>query len=242
MKEYLYSAFFVFILDRIDEKLQPRLVPTEESPYWSSFVRFDDDLLDDLETWTSLYDPANIVISHKAPKDALFKASKKVLIDNGQTLCFFKRCYGSIQVTQELTTYKKIHEAVLDARLNVCRLYGIVMDDCDFILGLLFTHVDCGSRLLSARGHPEEPDDLTPAVRVRWMGQLETALSALHENSIVWGDVKAANVLIHKNEDAWLIDFGGGYTEGWVDKDVAGTVVGDFTGMTRLRTLLFPAK
>lgn len=74
------------------------------------------------------------------------------------------------------------------------------------------------------------------------MGQLETALSALHENHIVWGDVKAANVLIDENEDAWLVDFSGGYTEGWVDKEVAGTVIGDFTGMTRLRTLLFPAK
>ncbi|QYT02060.1 Protein kinase domain-containing protein [Trichoderma simmonsii] len=242
LKEYLYPEFFVFILDIIDEKLQPRLVPTEESPYWSSFLRFDDDFLDDLETWTSLYDPANIVISHNAPKDALFKAPKKVLIDNGQTVCFFKRCYGSIQITQELKTYKKIHEAGLDSRVNVCRLYGIVMDDCDFILRLLLTYIDCGGRPLSARVHPEEPDDPTPAIGERWMGQLETALSALHENIIVWGDVKAANVLIDENEDAWLVDFGGGYTEGWVDKEVAGTVMGDFTGMTRLRTLLFPAK
>ncbi|KAF3076410.1 hypothetical protein CFAM422_001644 [Trichoderma lentiforme] len=152
-------------------------------------VRFDDDFLDDLETWTSLYDPANIVISHKAPKDALFKAPKKVLIDNGQTVCFFKRCYDSIQITQELKTYKKIHEAGLDSRLN-----------------------------------------------------LGTTLSAMHENHIIWGDVKAENVLIDENEDAWLVDFGGGYTEGWVDKEVAGTVMGDFTSMAKLRTLLFPTK
>ncbi|KAL6811614.1 hypothetical protein J3E69DRAFT_350021 [Trichoderma sp. SZMC 28015] len=241
LKEYPYPEFFIFILDIIDEKLQPRLVPTEESPYWPSFVRFDDDFLDDLQTWTFLYDPTNIVISHKAPKDALFKAPKKILIDKGQTVCFFKCCYGSIQITQELKMYKKIHETGLDSRVNVCRLYGIVMDDCDF-LGLLLTYVDCGDRPLSARVHPEEPDDPTPAIREQWMGQLETALSALHENHIVWGDVKAANVLIDGIEDAWLVDFGGGYTEGWVDKEVAGTVMGDFTGMAKLRTLLFPEK
>ncbi|KAL7783960.1 hypothetical protein V8C43DRAFT_318196 [Trichoderma afarasin] len=204
--------------------LQPGLVPTEESPYWSSFIRFDDDFLDYLETWTSLYDPANIIISHKAPKDALFKAPRKVLIDKGQTVCFFKRCYGIIQIAQELTTYKKIHEAGLDSSVNVCRLYGIVMYDCDFTLGLLLTYIECSDRPLSARVHPEEPDDPTPA------------------NRIVWGDLKAANVLINENENAWSVDFGGGYTEGWVDKELAGTVVGDFTGMTRLRTLLFPAK
>ncbi|OPB43268.1 hypothetical protein A0O28_0104590 [Trichoderma guizhouense] len=214
LKEYPYPEFFIFILDIIDEKLQPRLMPTEESPYWPSSVRFDDDFLDDLETWTSFYDPPNIVISHRTPEDALFKAPRKVLIDKGQTVCFFKRCYGSLQITQELKTYKKIHEAGLDSRVNVCRLYGIVMDDCDFILGLLLTYVDCGDRPLSARVHPEEPDDPTPATREQWMGQLETALSALHENRIVWGDIKAANVLIDENEDAWLVDFGGGYTEG----------------------------
>lgn len=50
LKEYLYPEFFILILDIIDEKLQPRLVPAEESPYWPSFVRFDDHFLDDLET------------------------------------------------------------------------------------------------------------------------------------------------------------------------------------------------
>ncbi|KAL6799879.1 hypothetical protein J3E68DRAFT_424517 [Trichoderma sp. SZMC 28012] len=184
LKEYHYPEFFVFILDIIDEKLQPRLVPTEELP----------------------------------PIGHLF-----------------------IQITQELKRYK-IHEAGLDSRVNVCRLYGIVMDDCDFILGLLLTYVDCGDRPLSARVHPEEPDDPTPAVRERWMGQLKTALSALHQNRIVWGDFKAANVLIDEKENAWVVDFGGSYTEGWVDKEVAGTVMGDFTGMAKSRTLLFPAK
>ncbi|KAL7952889.1 hypothetical protein V8C34DRAFT_318652 [Trichoderma compactum] len=161
-----------------------------------SFVHFDDDFLEGLETWTSLYDPADITISHKSPKDALFKAPKKVLIDKAQTVRFFKRCYGSVQISQELKTYKKIHEAGLDSRFNVCHLYGIVIDDCDFILGLLLTYVDCGDRPLSARVHPEEPDDPTPAVRERKM------------------DVKAENILIDKNEDAGL-----------VDKEVAETVM-----------------
>lgn len=221
LKEYLYPEFFVFILHIIDEKLQPRHVPTERSPHWPSFVRFDDDFLDDLETWAAFYDPAGITTCHKNPEDALFKPPKKVLIDKGQTACFFKRCHGSVQVTQELKTYKKIHAAGLDSQVNLCHVYNIVMDDNDFILGILLTHIDCG-RPLSTIVHPEEPNDPPPALRERRMAQIEAALSALHANDMVWGDVKAENVLIDENDNAWLIDLGGGYTEGWVNKEVAG--------------------
>ncbi|KAL6888025.1 hypothetical protein GGI43DRAFT_425918 [Trichoderma evansii] len=240
LKEYLYPEFFVFILDIIDEKLQPRRVLPERSPHWPSFVRFDDDFLDDLETWTAFYDPAGILASHKNPEDALFKPPKKVLIEKGQTECFFNRCHGNVQITQELKTYKKIHAAGPDSQVNLCHLYGIVMDDNSFILGLLLAHIDCG-RPLSNLVDPEDPDDPLPAIRERWMGQIEAALSTLHANDIVWGDVKAENVLIDKNENAWLIDFGGGYTKGWVDEDVAGTVTGDFAGMAKLKKLLFPS-
>ncbi|UKZ64951.1 uncharacterized protein TrAtP1_006155 [Trichoderma atroviride] len=77
LKEYFYPEFFVIILDIIDEKLQPRRVLTERSPHWPSYVCFDDDFLDDLETWTAFYDPAGIVTSHEKPEDALFKPPKK---------------------------------------------------------------------------------------------------------------------------------------------------------------------
>lgn len=28
-----------------------------------------------------------------------------------------------------------------------------------------------------------------------------------------------ANILVNDDEDVWIIDFGGGYTQGWVGKD-----------------------
>lgn len=137
LKEYLFPAFFFFSLDILDEKLRPRLIPTTESPYWPSFVRFDDDFLDDLEKWTALYDPAGIILSYKDPEDALFKTPKKILVDTEETECFFKPCHSSVQVIHELKAYEKIHAAGLnlDSRLNLCHLHGVVMDDCNFILG-----------------------------------------------------------------------------------------------------------
>ena len=69
-------------------------------------------------------------------------------------------------------------------------------------------------------------------------GLQEATIERLHEANIIWGDVKTANVLIDGNNDAWVIDFGGGYTEGWVDKGLAGTVAGDLQGMAKIMSFL----
>ncbi|KAM0438526.1 hypothetical protein ACHAPT_001275 [Fusarium lateritium] len=237
LKDHLFPEFFAFILDVVDEKLSPRRIVTERSPYRPSFVRFDNDFLDDLKTWTAFHDPAGIILSFKDPEDALFKPPSKVLIDNCQTECFFKPCNSSIQITDELKAYMMILAAGLDSQLHLCHLYGVVMDDSDFILGLLLTYIDNRDRPLSTRIHPDEPDDPRPATRERWIGQLDSALAG-----IVWGDVKAENVLIDRDNNAWITDFGGGYTEGWVDKEMAGTFEGDLAGMVKLKKFIIPTQ
>lgn len=157
LKEYLYPAFFLFILDIIDEKL---------SSHWPLCNVFDDDFLDDLESWPGFYDPAGIIISHKNPEDT-FEPPKKVLTDKGQTACFFKRCRGSVPMARELKTYKKIHAAGLDSQVNLCHMHGILMDENNSILGLLLTHID-GGRRLSNIVIPEEPNDPPRAIGERW--------------------------------------------------------------------------
>ncbi|KAH7270866.1 uncharacterized protein BKA55DRAFT_497767 [Fusarium redolens] len=240
LHEHQVPEFFVFELDIIDEKLCPRRVAAETSPVRPSFVTFDDDFLDDLETWTTFYDPAGIVLSFEDPEDALFKPPNKVLIDNCQTECFFKPCNSGVQMKRELKTYKMIHATGLDSQLNLCHLYGVVMDEHDFILGVLLTHIDNRGCPLSTKIAPEEPDDPPPEVRERWMGQIDAAVSGLHEAGIIWGDVKAENALIDQDDNAWVTDFGGGYTKGWVDKEVAETMKGDRMGMAKLREFIFP--
>lgn len=242
LQEHLFPDFFVFDLDIVDEKLCPRRILRERSPCRPSFVRFDDDFLDDLEEWTTFYDPVGITLSFKNPEDALFKQPKKVLIKKGKIECFFKPCNSGVQAIRELKTYKKIVAAGLDCQLNLCHLHGVVMDEYDFILGLLLTYIDCAELPLSMRVHPDEPDDPPPAIRQRWMEQLDTTLGRLHEAGIVWGDVKAENVLIDQSNNAWITDFGGGYTEGWVDREMAETIEGDLMGMAKLRKFIFPSE
>jgi hypothetical protein len=45
----------------------------EKSPCSPSGVWLDDELFDSLEKWTTLYDPARIVIRFENPEGALFK-------------------------------------------------------------------------------------------------------------------------------------------------------------------------
>ncbi|RSL94104.1 hypothetical protein CEP52_012818 [Fusarium oligoseptatum] len=207
LQDHLFPEFFVFALDIVDEKAVP--APCRSGTITSSAV------------------VPGITLSFKDPEDALFKPPNKVLIDNRQTECFFKPCNSSVQIKQELKAYKMILAAGLDSQLYLCHLYGVVMDDSDFILGLLLTYINNGDCPLSTRIHPDDPDDPPPAIRERWVGQLDAALAGLHKAGVVWGDVKAENVLIDRDNNAWITDFGGGYTEGWVDKEIAGTVEGD---------------
>ncbi|KAF5555234.1 kinase-like domain-containing protein [Fusarium napiforme] len=211
LEKRLFPDFFVFELDIIDEKLY------------------------DLETWTAFYDPAGITLSFENPEDALFKPPSKVLIDNCKTECFFKPCNSGVQTKRELETYKMIHAAGLDSQFNLCRVYGVIFDEYEFILGALLTYIDNRGCPLSTKIAPGQPGNPQ-----RWMDQIETAVSGLHGAGIIWGDVKAENVLIDQDNNTWVTDFGGGYTRGWIDKEVAETMEGDLMGMARLREFIFP--
>ena len=81
------------------------------------------------------------------------------------------------------------------------------------------------------------PDTPVP-LRQRWASQIRETLAELHKAGIVWGDAKAENVLIDRENNAWVTDFGGGYTVGWVDAEKAGTVEGDLQGLERILNLL----
>ena len=71
-----------------------------------------------------------------------------------------------------------------------------------------------------------------------WMRQINGTVQALHQHGIVWGDVKPANVVIDKNMDAWVVDFGGGWSPEYVDQDKMETVEGDLQGLLRMKRLL----
>jgi tRNA A-37 threonylcarbamoyl transferase component Bud32 len=83
-----------------------------------------------------------------------------------------------------------------------------------------------------------EPD--TPAsTKQKWVDQVTGTFTQLHKAGIAWGDAKPDNILIDKNNDAWIIDFGGGYTRGFVEREKAGTIEGDLQGLEKIVQYVF---
>lgn len=68
---------------------------------------------------------------------------------------------------------------------------------------------------------------------------LNESIQLLNKQGLIWGDGKPSNIIIDEQDDAWLIDFGGGYTDGWVDKELSETVEGDEQALAEITKLLY---
>ncbi|PWY94847.1 hypothetical protein BO94DRAFT_610471 [Aspergillus sclerotioniger CBS 115572] len=85
--------------------------------------------------------------------------------------------------------------------LRVPELKGFVGVE-EQIPGMLETFIPHQSRLSDV--------DLTVAdleERCKWVTQIEDTVRKLHHYGIVWGRVRASNVLIDHHRDAWIVDF-----------------------------------
>jgi len=112
---------------------------------------------------------------------------------------------------------------------NIVHLIGLMQsaDKEDMIEGMLTEYIESPRTLRKIDKISEEEYDL-------WAAQIKDAIGYLHRLDIVWGDAKAGNILISNNGAAMLIDFGGGATKDWVDKENYETRDGDWQGYQRI--------
>jgi serine/threonine protein kinase len=80
--------------------------------------------------------------------------------------------------------------------------------------------------------------EVTADLRRKWAAQIRETVEGLHSLGILWRDVKADNILIDENSDAVVLDFGGGDTMGWVDRDKYGTMEGEEQGLQKIMAAL----
>lgn len=137
---------------------------------------------------------------------------------------------GENAAQRELDCLWKITASGSKPSLRVPRLLGLVqMPDTKRIVGFLEEYIPVSdSWELATLGSIDTPSSIVETRRKKWALQVQETVHLLHEMEVVWGDGKASNVLIHRDsDDAWVIDFGGGWTDGWLNQDVAGTIEGD---------------
>ncbi|KAF4944998.1 hypothetical protein FGADI_12257 [Fusarium gaditjirri] len=207
---------FIYAFQTVSDERIPQL--DRDAYHQPSFGIFVPDEL--CASW-KCFDPSEVQICHENVVGPPSDTPRKVLLNNG-TIAFLKlaRRGDKQALKNELDIYGKIDRAQLDNKSKISRLHGLVRNNDGVTYGLLLTYIDCKRVTLSCAVKPGTEVSL----RERWAAQIRESVSQLHDAGIVWGDVKPDNVLIDVNEDAWLIDFGGGYTEGWVPKTLAGTM------------------
>lgn len=72
----------------------------------------------------------------------------------------------------------------------------------------------------------------------RWYHDIENLIHILHSKGFIWGDVSPNNMITDEDDNVWIIDFGGGYTEGWVNPEDMETKRGDLAGLNRFKKYL----
>ncbi|KAL4947824.1 hypothetical protein BDW69DRAFT_199342 [Aspergillus filifer] len=156
-----------------------------------------------------------------------------------QTLSPLPRYMLSMAIVTRMKLQRHIYEVEINGTefpspvsLRVPKLEGFIGLDTESP-GLLMTKVRHRMRLCDIG--IEQAD---VAKRLKWYARIKSAIEILHGIDIVWDDVKAHNILINEQDNCWIIDFGGGNTEGWVSENLQETREGDLEGLENLRRFL----
>jgi hypothetical protein len=148
---------------------------------------------------------------------------------------------GQDAAQRELDCLWKITTAHNATNLRVPKLLGLVeTPDDKRVVGYLIEYIPLPDAWeLSTLGRIDTISAITEDRRKKWASQVHEMVQLLHQIGITWGDGKASNVLVHRDtDDAWIIDFGGGWTDGWLNEELAGTVEGDQVAVKKISDFL----
>lgn len=140
---------------------------------------------------------------------------------------FFKPITTTTDFSREVMKLHRMAELGLPGRINVPELFGVVvLEDGVSVIGMLLDWMPFGARTLW-RNEFRQMEDM----HAKWEGQAYDIVGKLHAVDIVWGDVNPGNMVIDFDFNLWIVDFGGGFIDGFVDRRLAGTKQGDLEGI-----------
>ncbi|KXT11826.1 hypothetical protein AC579_6072 [Pseudocercospora musae] len=133
---------------------------------------------------------------------------------------------------RELQVMKKIEDEGIHNKIRVPLLRGLVHfdgDDETKMMGFLMDAIADPTPLTKMLD-----SDVSQEKRTKWADDSARMVDLLHQHNIIWGDAKGDNFMVDKNDDLWIIDFGGSYTEGWVDPELQDSKEGDNQGLNKV--------
>jgi hypothetical protein len=207
LSEYLFPETHRCRFESEDDKPFPIHMPDEESEFAEPLCHMRPDLAREVERYVKFFDPSVVQVSFQRPKQALNDNPTRVLVDldgSGEmTTCFFKGFSPGEddRIEKEVEAHLRILQSNVVPEARVIRLLGVLAVADGRVAGLLLTYVDCrreNDGILDGIYLRRTPVSL----RERWMAQIREAVQQLHEGGAIWGDAKADNVLIDKNDDA----------------------------------------
>lgn len=230
LHEYFNLPIFFYTVKVVNGTLTP--IPTPETSHTLEFLTPSMELPPiQLDAHVPIFNPSSLKVDwDPEPEGAQFPT--KVFGDKDVPYLFKATDHGnSVAIEREIGILLRLEQIGLTAKIRVPRLCGYVQaDDRRNVIGMLLTYVEYQDTLGGVVFDKPEA-----ALREKWFLDIESMLKLLHQAGIVWGDSKADNILIDKANEAWMIDFGGSYTYGWVDKDKVNTIEGDLQGLQRFK-------
>ncbi|PVH94114.1 hypothetical protein DM02DRAFT_618852 [Periconia macrospinosa] len=138
-------------------------------------------------------------------------------------------------IQREINALRRIREETPADYVRIPSLIGLITSEIG-VVGFLMDYIKTIPPVPTIARY--KMGSITVSERKKWYLQVRDMLEWIHDVSLVWGDIKAENVLIDEQGNAWIIDFGGSYTEGWVDQNLLESEEGDLQGLERLMHFL----
>jgi tRNA A-37 threonylcarbamoyl transferase component Bud32 len=180
--------------------------------------------------------PRAKAIENCFPGVAVYTSSQVERLNELEMDIFKVRLHGSIlcmktiyRTSRESSFIREVSTLQSCTHPNIIQLIGLVTAENqeDKVEGMLIEYVENAQSLRDLPSISAEECE-------RWTSQITDAVEYLHQKGLVWGDAKAGNVLVRRDGNVVLIDFGGGYTDGWVDMNNQDTARGDLQGLERI--------
>ncbi|KAF7868493.1 hypothetical protein EAF04_005024 [Stromatinia cepivora] len=161
----------------------------------------------------------------------------KVSINGQDMCCRMLTPTHSKAVQREYECLKKIADSQHASFIRAPKLIGFVVShDDEGVVGILEEYI---SHTMTLGGFQKDIKAVDSERRKKWAEQIRHNIELLHEIGVVWGDGKPHNVLINsETDDCYLVDFGGSWTDGWVDTNLMETKAGDIQALRRIFVFL----